>query len=700
MQRTAGRRGRDWRYMQGFKPVLIAYLSISIVVSGCRYPGAKTTLCDNSIYGDYADNCISEAVGQSEYPDTNLPTSDCAANTPAPRTLQSDLPDEDESQYWDLTLQEAIHYGLTNSKILNDLGGTVLRNPDIVPSNMMAGIVQTDPRFGIEGALSAFDTRFNFSNNLENNDQALNNLFLSGGNNGRTFTQQLNTMRSELVKQTVTGGQFAVRNVSIYDKNSAPSNLFPSSWTTYYEAEARQSLLQGGGVDFNRIAGPNGQPGYYNGVKIARLRADITQAEFEVALRDYLSNIENAYWDLHFAYRELAGKVDLRDLALEVYGLYKSRIDTGVGTDPKYRLAQVREQYYRFQEDVQNTLTGRRIELTRTNNGTIPGTFRTGSGVYLAERRMRLLLGVPTSDARLIRPTDEATAVETILDWEVVKAEALQRRPELHRQKFTIKKAEMELVASRNYLKPRLDVVGRYRVRGFGQDLLNYGNNNYSTDPSTRFNNAYGDLMTGQFQESQVGLEFSMPLGFRQGHAAVAQAELRLARERAMLFEQERQVVHDVGNAVADVTRTHAVVKTAWERRNAASEYLEGLTQKIRSQTLDAMGSTQLEQWLEAQRRFAESDTQYHLALCDHQIALKNVNYEKGSLLDYCNILPVDGIAKAETPASEKIELTAAKIATGRTEMSPNPIEDAQAGLSTSEPAFLRSEDDEEPASN
>lgn len=694
MQRTAGRRGQGWLCRQLYRPILVAYLSVSIVASGCRYPGAKTTLCDHEVYGDYADRCIAEVVGQSENPDTNLPTGDCAANTPAPRTLLSELPEDDESQYWNMTLQEAIHFGLTNSKILNDLGGTVLRNPDIVPSNMMAAIVQTDPRFGIEGALSAFDTRFNFSNNLENNDQALNNLFLSGGNNGRTFTQQLDTTRAELIKQTVTGGQFAVRNVTIYDKNSAPSNLFPSSWTTYYEAEARQSLLQGGGVDFNRIAGPNGQPGYYNGVKIARLRTDITQAEFEIALRDYLSNIENAYWDLHFAYRDLASKVDLRDLALEVYGLYKNRVDSGVNTEEKFRLAQVREQYYRFQEDVQNTLTGRRIDLTRTNNGSVPGTFRTGSGVYLAERRLRLLLGVPTSDSRLIRPTDEATAVETIMDWEVVKAESLQRRPELQRQKFQIKRAEFELVASRNYLKPRLDVVGRYRVRGFGQDLLNYGNNNYSTDPATRFNNAYGDLMTGQFQESQVGVEFSMPIGFRQGHAAVAQAEFKLARERAMLFEQERQVVHDVGNAVADVTRSHAVVKTAWERRSAASEYLEGLTQKIRLLTF---GSAQLEQWLEAQRRFAEADTQYHLALCDHQIALKNVNYEKGSLLDYCNILPVDGVAKSEPPKTEKIQLTSSSIAVGDPSLSEENLPDEQEQLleQGQEQAVFRTEDDE-----
>lgn len=629
---------RKQRFRQA-NPFLIGWLCLTVFTSGChRHHYRSALIVDDALYQQCADRVVCEIAGTARDPDLTLPDGDSPADTPSPRTILSDLPEDDDSKYWNLPLDEAIRFGLMNSRVLNDLGGTILRTPDAIPSNMMAAIVQSDPRFGIEGALSAFDARLNLSSNLENNDRALNNLFLSGGNTGRTFVQTLNISRAELIKKTVTGGQVAVRSYTEYDKNTAPSNLFPSAWTVWYEAEARQSLLQGSGVQFNRIAGPNALPGYYNGVMIARVNADISQAEFEIALRDYLSNVENAYWDLHFAYRDLASKVDLRDMALEVYGLYEVKVEKQQKDEP-YRLAQIREQYYRFQEDVQNALTGRRVDGTRTNNGTIPGTFRGSTGVYLAERRLRLLMGVPTSDSRLIRPTDEATPVETVLDWDLTKTEALSRRPELDRQRFRLKKAEMELVAAHNYLKPNLDLVGRYRFRGFGQNLVGYSNDTFSNTPTERFQNAYGDLMTGQFQESQVGVEFSMPIGFRQGYAAVAQAEFRLARERAVLHEQERQIIHDVGDAVADLARAHAVVKTAWERRAAAFEYLDGLTNRIRM--LD-FGPAQLEQWLEAQRRFAEADTQYHLALVDHQISIKNVNYEKGSLLEYCNVATVD----------------------------------------------------------
>ena len=40
------------------------------------------------------------------------------------------------------------------------------------------------------------------------------------------------------------------------------------------------------------------------------------------------------------------------------------------------REAEAREQYFRFEEDVQNALAGRLIEGTQTNNGSSGGSFR------------------------------------------------------------------------------------------------------------------------------------------------------------------------------------------------------------------------------------------------------------------------------------------------------------------------------------
>ncbi len=88
------------------------------------------------------------------------------------------------------------------------------------------------------------------------------------------------------------------------------------------QASFRQPWLQGGGAEFTRIYGPpnvpgvfSGVPGFANGVMVARINTDISLTDFEAGLRDLVSNVENAYWDLYFAYRDLDAKIAARDSA-------------------------------------------------------------------------------------------------------------------------------------------------------------------------------------------------------------------------------------------------------------------------------------------------------------------------------------------------------------------------------------------------
>ena len=91
------------------------------------------------------------------------------------------------------------------------------------------------------------------------------------------------------------------------------------AFDTYVEGKIRHPLPPGAGVEYNRIAGPGAKPGVYNGVLVARIRSDISIADFELGLRDYVSNVENAYWDLYFAYRDLDIKIQARDEALRTW---------------------------------------------------------------------------------------------------------------------------------------------------------------------------------------------------------------------------------------------------------------------------------------------------------------------------------------------------------------------------------------------
>jgi outer membrane protein TolC len=523
---------------------------------------------------------------------------------------------------WEMTLNEAVELGLQNSKVLRDLGGSVLRRPDLAQTIHDPAVQATDPRFGMEGALSAFDAQVATRLMAYKNDRAFNNLFAGGGT--FFFQQDLDNFVTEVTKTTATGGSFAMRHHIDYDANNAPANLFPSYYNVNFEGEFRQPLLQGGGVDFNRIAGPRAKPGQLQGVVIARINNDVSTAEFELGLRDLISNLENAYWDLYYAYRELDAKVSARDAALSTWRNIHVNVEQGRGYS-KLQEVQALEQYYRFQEEVIDALGGRVVDRTRTFNGSSGGTFRGVGGVQASERKLRLWMGLPINDGRLIRPTDAPPQAKIVFDWQSVMEETLSTRPDLRRQQAKIQRYQAELVANRNFLLPQMDLIGRYRWRGYGNDLLG------PRDAADPINNAYANLATGMFQEWELGFEYSMPLGFRQGYAAVRNSQMHIARERAILEEQERQAIHDLSAAYADADRAYALMQAGYNRLSAAQEQYD----RAYNAFFNLGGKVSLELVLDARIRLAEAETSYHRGRIEYAIAVKNVHFEKGSLLDY-----------------------------------------------------------------
>lgn len=554
-----------------------------------------------------------------------------------PHTLcEEDLSPEN---YLDMTLVEAVEYALTNTKILRELGGAILKTPDQIDTKFSPSAIASDPRYGIEAALSAFDPRFSASGNFEKNDRAFNNIFFGGGT--RLFKQDLNVYQTQLSKTAATGTEFSVRNFTDYNANNAPGNQFPSAWNSNVELQARQPLLQGAGVDINRIAGPRATPGSANGVIVARVNSKISQADFELGLRDFVSNVINAYWDLYYAYRELDAKIKARDKSFTTWQKIQFLAqETGQASSDRQALAE--EQYFRFQEEVENSLSGKQVDGTRTFSGTTGGTFRGSGGMQITERRLRLLIGFPITEEKLIRPSDEPSMAEVVFDYDASVTEAMSRRSELKRQKLKTEKRELELVAARNFLLPQLDATGTYRFRGFGHDL---SGGNPAVDG--QFASAWGNLVTGNFQEWQLGFELDIPIGFRKGHAAVHAAELNVARERAILFEQQRQIIHDLSNSLAEVERAYTVSKTNLNRYRAAKNLVLSLEAGVKNarQTVD-----QLDRILDAHRRLNDAEARYFLARTEYEIALKNVFFEKGAIFDYYEMHVTDGTGENQPP--------------------------------------------------
>ena len=504
----------------------------------------------------------------------------------------------------DATLDEVVYIALNNSKILGSLNAQILNNPNGVTGTFDPAIQATDPLFGIEAALSQFDTNLTASVIHANNDDVFNNSILGGG--ATEIVQDLTTANFTLQKTGATGTQYSVQANLVYDNNDNPSSTFPSSYRGFWEATAVHPLLQGAGTDFNRIAGPNSGIGLRasNGVLISRVNNDISIAQFEQGVREFVDQTVNAYWELYFAYRNFESAKNARDGALDTWNTVKARFDNDLPGGEAHEEGQAREQYYLFQQQLVAALDG---------------DFRAGvNGVLQAEADLRRLIGLPQNDGRLICPVEEPASTGTVYDWNALVNHALGNRVEIRQQLWQVRRRELELLAARNFLLPRLDAIATFRNNGFGDDLVGGGG---------RFSSALSDSVSGDHNEWELGVQLNVPLGFRQASSGVRNSELQLYRERAVLREQEEQILHDLGSAVRQTQQYQASVAFAFNRLDAAMD-----TVNSRQAAFEA-DAVPLDSLLQAQQRLVTAESAYHRAQVNLQLAIESVQRESGQLL-------------------------------------------------------------------
>ena len=609
-------------------------LTAIMFLSGC-HPTQPFYLFEDGDLSHYVD-----VATEIEHPDIQTTTLPEASQTNAPLTVLN--PEFDD--YWDLQLEDAVCMALHNSKVIRQIGagfggslvqsavgsfngamsrsGNLLAQPEFVQTIYEPAIQETDSNFGVEAALSAFDTQFAANLFWDRRDRPRNfrdiqNQFFTSFDHQDTSTSAI-----ELSKRTAPGTVYSVRANHQYDLLRAGSQALSqprsSFWTGLWELEARHPLKRGGGVQVNRIP-----------IVVARIRTDIALADFEESVRDMVSSVEQAYWELHFCYRALDAEMQGRDSALVTWKKIDALAPQLQGGEAD-KLAQARQQYFEFQGRVQATQ----------------------GELFKCENRLRFLLGLAASDSRMIRPIDEPTTAQVAFDWHQIISETLTRSVELRAQKWRIKQRELELIAARNTLLPQLDIVGLYRWLGLGDDLLatNRRGINFPLPESS----AYGELTGGNYQEFRVGLEMGFPVGFRRELSGVRNNQLRLVRDKAVLADMELEASHELTDAIQNLEGNYVLMQTNFNTLVAAHQEVEAV------QAAYEAGTVTLDLLLDAQRRRSQAERSYFRSLTSYNQSIAQVHRRKGSLLEY------NGIRLAEGPWPDKAYWDAHAIARRR----------------------------------
>ena len=470
----------------------------------------------------------------------------------------------------------------------------------------------------IELSLSKFDTMWNTAAAWNHTDTPFGTLppLASNGVSGYptvgTAIQDTTTVSTTLLKPLPTGG---VAGITFSNEllSSKPSATLGSTYQPNLQFSFEQPLLQGFGVEINQLreAHPGSLLAPFNtatgveGILITRLRFDQQRAEFKRNLNYMLLNVEAAYWNLYGAYFTLFSQEEGMRNAYELWRFTKSGFDEGKAAAQD--LAQAQLQYELFRSQRLQAL-GQALE---------------------SERQLRGLLGLKSEDGRRIIPTDKPTLTPVQPDWNTALHETFNRRPELVLARQDFHARQLLLMRQKDHLLPDLRVLATTNVHSLGGDL----------DGGPTTNNAFHQLVSDPFVDWSLGLQMTVPVGFRAGNASVQLAKLALERSYLSLRTEEDKAERFLESAYRRVIQYEQQIQVQYAGFQAATTELDKYYELYRHGRFPAYGAD----LILAQRDWSTSLNNWYQSIVQYNNALATFEFAKGTIMQHNGVYIADG---------------------------------------------------------
>ena len=341
-----------------------------------------------------------------------------------------------------------------------------------------------------------------------------------------------------------------------------------------------QPLLRGGWRTVN-----------LNGVRIARNSYRASVSDFRYATMVVIARVEQAYWDLVFAYGNLKVRQRSLQLAQDLLVSNRERVEAGILAPSEIVRA---DSSVAFQEAV---------------------ILDAETAVEDASDALRRLINPPDlalAEDVTVRPTDEPGADYEPLDTKRVIYQALTNRPDLIAQRRELESLGIQLTVARNDLLPTLDLTVFYRTKGAGRSL------------DTSFDR-YSSFLFDDFGGT---IEFSVPLERRTAKGSVTRARLELQQSLVQLKNAEDGVVAEVRRQLRRVETKYEQIDRYRRAYELAGERLEQENEKL------LLGTATTLDVLEAQRELTNAERDELRVTVDFNIAFVELRRATGLLLD------------------------------------------------------------------
>ncbi|MBN2398850.1 MAG: TolC family protein [Candidatus Aminicenantes bacterium] len=362
-----------------------------------------------------------------------------------------------------------------------------------------------------------------------------------------------------------------------------------------------QPLLRGMGDRISRM-----------NIIIAANNRNISANELKSTLLDTVYQVEELYWNLVFAERNLEAKKQALKLAEDLLNKNKKMAELGVLAEIEILSAEAETASRRAEIlEARALLDNSRDELCSTIN---LGSENGGSDM-------------------MIRPGDAPRCDERKVAAQDILRQALANRPDYMNTAINLKSRNLELGYARNQLLPALNLNFQYWSPGLAGTQILYRDNNPLTDEVIgvipgAVSDAFKNAMEFDYKNWAIYLSLDIPLHTLLTRGAYSAAKMEQREALLRRLEMERQIALEVSTVARSVATSFQRIQATQSARELAEKKLSAEEKR------QAAGLSTSYMVLQFQRDFTQAVSTELRALCDYNLALARLEKTAGTGLE------------------------------------------------------------------
>lgn len=493
----------------------------------------------------------------------------------------------DNANQLSLTLEEAIEMALKN-------------NNDIDASRNTVQIAE----FNLRGARGIYDPLIEGESYYDSTSIPTASI-IGGAVNGSVTQKRYFGSAGFSGFSPYFGGSYAARFDSSRTKtsntNATLNPQFPSLLTFTYT----QPLLRNFRFDGSRRL-----------IEIAKKNLALSDSQFRQRAIDVIAAVEQSYWDLAFALRNLQVQIDAVKQARTQLESNQRQVEKGVL--PPIDLVAAKAQITTFEQNVYTA----QEDVTRAEN-----TLKT---LMLAER-------TASEWSRPITPVSPIDLDPPKIGLENAVAEALKGRPEITQYQASADVNAIDEKYYRDQKKPEINIVGSYTAQGLAGTVTSVGTGRVPENLIGGYGTSLGNLIQLDYPSYRLGVTISLPWGNRVAEANLGRVlaeKTRIANQRA---QAEQIIEAEVRNALQALRSAEARLQSAAATRSSAEQLYQSEQRQFQAGTttffLVQQRQTDL---ISARGRELQAQTLLNRAISEFQRAI-------GSTLEVNNVTVSSG---------------------------------------------------------